>query len=78
MDITSACWMELVMLNSFAMTGSAGATKVDETGEMKVKHETMSVAAHLRERGQFNGFVGSSSPDHVIYMWISKTVRITG
>lgn len=40
------------MPNSDAMWSAAGATMVDETGEMNVKAETVSAAAHLRLDGQ--------------------------
>ncbi len=44
---------------------------VEDTGEMKVKHETRSVAAHLRDRGQFNGLAGSSGSDQETWFSIS-------
>ena len=46
---------------------SAGATIVDERGEMKVKDETRMVAVHLRKRCQLRGLEGSSGPDQVTY-----------
>lgn len=47
------------------MVLSAGATIEDDTGEMKVKQETMTVAAHFFLRVQFLGFSGSSGPSQV-------------
>lgn len=47
------------------MAVSAGATMDDETGEMNVKEETTSVAAHLCFLSQFLGFAGSSGPSQV-------------
>lgn len=46
---------------------SAGATIVDESGEIKVKDETKIVAVHLRNRCQLRGLEGSSGPDQVTY-----------
>ena len=37
----------LVTWNCSAITGLAGAIMEDDTGLIKVKHETMAVAAHL-------------------------------
>lgn len=39
----------------------------DDTGEMKVKAETSSVAAHFLRVGQFMGFSGSSGPFQVTF-----------
>ena len=39
---------ELVISNWRARSGEAGAIMAEETGEMKVKAETIAVAAHLR------------------------------
>jgi hypothetical protein len=39
-DNINDCSTELVTPNSFAMVSRAGATMVEETGEMKVKEET--------------------------------------
>jgi hypothetical protein len=50
------------MCRSAASWAPAGATIVEDTGEMKVKAETMTVAAHLRRTLQFRGFAGSSGP----------------
>ena len=47
MDRISDSSTSLVMFKDLAMAGSAGATIDDDTGEMKVKHETMIVAAHF-------------------------------
>lgn len=44
------------------MDGNAGATIEEETGEMKVKSETVIVAAHFFLLVQFLGFSGSSGP----------------
>lgn len=57
----------LVMPNWSAMVPSAGATMDDDTGEMKVKADTTSVATHFLRIGQFLGFSGSSGPVHVIF-----------
>lgn len=46
----------------------AGATIVDERGEIKVKDETNIVAVHLRKRCQLRGLEGSSGPDQVTYL----------
>ena len=53
------------MLNSLAMVDNAGATIDDETGDMKVKDETTSVANHFRFVVQFFGLAGSSGPSQV-------------
>ncbi len=47
------------------MLVNAGATIDDDTGEMKVKEDTTSVAAHFFFMVQFFGFSGSSAPFHV-------------
>lgn len=39
----------------------------DDTGEIKVKRETVIIAAHFFLFGQFLGFSGSSGPSHVTY-----------
>ena len=39
----------------------------EEMGETRVKHDTISVAAHLRLIDQFLGFAGSSAESHVTY-----------
>jgi len=62
---TNCCSTSFVILNSDAIELIAGVTIEDETGEMKVKDETTSVAAHLRRFVQFFGFSGSSGPFHV-------------
>lgn len=49
------------------MLVNAGATIEEETGEMKVKEDTTSVAAHFFFKVQFLGFSGSSAPFHVTY-----------
>lgn len=49
------------------MVDKAGATIVEETGEMKVKHETNSVDTHFLGRLQLRGFAGSFGPDQVTY-----------
>lgn len=56
---------EDVILNSSARVGSAGASMVDDTGDIKVKHDTRIVAVHFFRLGQFLGFEGSSGPDQV-------------
>jgi len=43
----------------------AGAIIEEDTGDMKVKEETTSVAAHFFLIDQFLGFPGSSGPSHV-------------
>ena len=53
--------------NSSAMVPSAGATIDDDTGEMKVRADTSSVAAHFLRVGQFLGFSGSSGLFHVTF-----------
>lgn len=40
---------------------------VEETGEIKVKHETSRVADHFRAWLQFSGFAGSLGLSQVIY-----------
>lgn len=52
-------------LNSMAMSRSAGAIIELETGEIKVKSETVMVAAHFLCLLQFFGFMGSSGPSQV-------------
>ena len=52
------------MSNSFDMASRAGATIEEETGEMKVKDDTINVAAHFWPAVQFLGFFGSSKPSH--------------
>lgn len=54
------------MLSSVEMYGKAGATIVEDTGDMKVNNETIIMAAHLFLPGQFLGFSGSLGPSHVI------------
>jgi hypothetical protein len=65
-DMTRYCSIPEVMLKSLAIWSRAGATIVEDTGEMKVKHETSSVADHFRLRLQLRGFVGSVGDDQVI------------
>jgi hypothetical protein len=43
----------------------------DDTGEMKVKEETISVAAHFFRSVQFFGFSGSSGLSHVTWIFYS-------
>lgn len=43
----------------------AGATMDDDTGDMKVKDDTIRVAAHFFLYVQFLGFSGSSASSHV-------------
>jgi hypothetical protein len=56
-----------VMPRSWPILPKAGATIDDETGEMKVNEETISVAAHLLRNAQFFGLSGSSGPSQVTY-----------
>ena len=56
-----------VMRRSLAIDDSAGATIEEETGEMKVKQETTTVAAHFLRMLQFLGFAGSSGESHVTF-----------
>lgn len=56
------------------MDGSAGATIDDETGEMKVKRETVMTAAHFFLSGQFLGFSGSSGPSQVTYRGVNNDI----
>ena len=44
---------------------SAGEIMDEEMGDTRVKHDTMSVAAHLRLIDQFLGFAGSSAESQV-------------
>ena len=53
------------MCKSDEILTRAGATMDEETGEMKVKDEMTSVAAHLERSAQFLGFCGSSGPSQV-------------
>ena len=46
----------------------AGAIIEEDTGDMKVKEDTTTVAAHFLLIDQFFGFSGSSGPDHVTYV----------
>lgn len=68
--------MPEVMLKSLAIWSRAGATIVDETGEMKVKQETSTVADHFRFRVQFRGFVGSEGEDQVTWILSLDLVNI--
>lgn len=65
--MTKTCSMDEVMPNSFPMAAKAGATMVDDTGEMNVNDDTISTAAHFAGRLQLRGFSGSSGPDQVTY-----------
>lgn len=56
-----------VMLNSADIALRAGATMEEDTGEMKVKQDTVTTAAHFFFIGQFLGFSGSSGPSQVTY-----------
>lgn len=56
------------------MPVNAGATIDDDTGDMKVKEDTTSVAAHFFFMVQFFGFSGSSGPFQVTF-W-SKDVSL--
>jgi hypothetical protein len=53
------------MPNSALIDDSAGEIMLDEMGDTSVKHDTMSVAAHLRFMDQFFGFARSSGESHV-------------
>lgn len=55
------------MLNCSARVGRAGASIVEETGDMKVKQDTRMVAVHFLYFGQFFGLEGSFGPSHVTY-----------
>ena len=55
------------MLKSLLIDASAGEIMDEEMGETRVKHDTISVAAHLRLIDQFLGFAGSSAESHVTY-----------
>lgn len=57
--MTNACSSSDSMSNSSPMTSREGAIMVEETGEMKVKHDTSSVAAHFLPLVQLRGFIGS-------------------
>lgn len=63
-----------VIPNSVAMVDKAGATIVEETGEMKVKHETNSVDTHFLGRLQLRGFAGSFGPDQVTYFRLAAGI----
>lgn len=53
------------MLKSLLIEASAGEIMDEEMGDTRVKHDTMSVAAHLRLIDQFLGFAGSSAESQV-------------
>jgi hypothetical protein len=53
------------MCRSFARDVRAGATIDDETGEMKVKQDTIKTIDHFLLIGQFLGLSGSSGPFQV-------------
>lgn len=53
------------MCNSAEMDGRAGATMVEDTGEIKVNSETMDMVIHFLLPGQFLGFSRSLGPSHV-------------
>jgi hypothetical protein len=53
------------MCRSFARDVRAGATIDDETGEIKVKHDTIKTIDHFLRIGQFLGLSGSSGPVQV-------------
>lgn len=54
------------IFRSCFISGKAGAIIEEATGEMNVKDETVSRAAHFRFEGQFLGFAGSSDPSQDI------------
>src|SRR5699024_7447617 len=64
MDMTSACMKPGATPRSRPMSSSAGATIVDEKGEMKVKQDTRIVVVHFFCQVQFMGFAGSAGPSH--------------
>jgi hypothetical protein len=53
--VTIAISTSLPIPNCSAIWNVAGATMEDETGEMKVKAETMAVAAHFLRKDQLDG-----------------------
>lgn len=75
-DMTRYRSMPEVMVKSLAIWSRAGATIVDETGEMKVKQETSTVADHFRLALQFRGFVGSEGEDQVTWILSLDLVNI--
>lgn len=66
MDSVSTDCTSLVMLNSALIDVRAGDIMDEDTGDSRVKDDTMNVAAHFRFIDQFLGFLGSSGPSHVI------------
>ena len=56
-----------MILKSLLIEERAGEIMEEEIGETSVKHDTMSVAAHLRFMDQFLGFAGSEGESHVTY-----------
>jgi hypothetical protein len=54
-----------LILKSSPMYVRAGATIVEDTGEMKVYNETTVITDHFLLLGQFLGFSGSLGPSHV-------------
>ena len=54
------------MWNSAAIDDKAGATMQEETGDMKVNEDKITVAAHFFLKLQFFGFSGSSGPSQEI------------
>lgn len=65
MDRVNSDTTSSVIPKSLAILLRAGATREEDTGEMKVKQETRTVANHFFFIGQFLGFEGSSGPLHV-------------
>lgn len=57
------------------MVDKAGATIVEDTGEIKVKQDTKSVEIHFLGRLQLRGLDGSSGPDHVTYSASIPSIR---
>lgn len=55
------------ILNSFARSGKAGASMVEETGEMNVKQETRIVESHFLRLVQLCGLEGSWGPSQVTW-----------
>ena len=51
-----------------AMDFRAGATIVEDTGEIRVNCETIVMLIHFFLFGQFMGFSGSLGPSHVTCM----------
>lgn len=64
-----------LMWNSLEIDDNAGATIVDDTGEINVKDETRTVETHFRWRLQLRGLAGSFGPDQVTLTMSSVVVK---